>query len=160
MKIFNYDAFNGQFISETDADESPLEPGVFLIPAFATEIQPPEQEGYNAHFIDGDWQLVAIPQPVIPTEEELIAIASEAVRQALQVAIDAKARELGFSGGNALMLYVGFTNAFQATAQVFATWEVSVWVEAGEYKDQVIAGTAPMLSPEEAVAMMPELVMP
>lgn len=96
------------------------------------------------------------PLPEPPTNEEQF----EAVRNALQIAIDTKARELGFSGGNALMLYVGFENSFQSVAQVFAAWEVSVWVEAGAYKAQVIAGTAPMLTPEEAVAQMPELVMP
>ena len=53
------------------------------------------------------------------------------------------------------MLYAGFDNAFQAVAQVFAAWEASVWVEADAYKDQVLAGVKPMLTPAEAVAMMP-----
>lgn len=77
------------------------------------------------------------------------------VRRALQSAIDTRAASLGFSNGNALMLYVGFDNAFQAVAQVFAVWEASVWVEADAYKSEVMAGTKPMLSPSEAVAMMP-----
>ena len=77
------------------------------------------------------------------------------VRRALQSAIDTRAASLGFSNGNALMLYAGFGNAFQAVAQVFAVWEASVWVEADAYKSEVMAGTKPMLSPAEAVAMMP-----
>lgn len=80
----------------------------------------------------------------------------ETVRLALQQAIDVKAREFGFSGGNALILYAGFINPFQLLAQQFAAWEVSVWVEANEYKAQVIAGISPMLSPQQAVEMMPE----
>jgi len=84
---------------------------------------------------------------IVPTFED--------VRKSLQLAIDVKAQALGFSGGNALMLYAGFTNPFQSLAQGFAVWEASVWVEAGQYKAEVVAGTKPMLTPLEAVALMP-----
>ena len=88
----------------------------------------------------------------VKTLEEL----AEAVRVALQSAIDDKAKSFGFiSGGNALMLYAGFVNPFQPLAQTFATWEASVWYEAELYKAEVIAGNKPMLSPAEAVALMP-----
>lgn len=93
-------------------------------------------------------RLSYIPQPTL---SEL----AESVRVALQSAIDDKAKSFGFSGGNALMLYAGFTNPFQPLAQTFATWESSVWVEADAYKADVIAGTKPMLSPEQAVVLMP-----
>jgi hypothetical protein len=90
-------------------------------------------------------------QAPAPTLEEL----TEAIRAALQSAIDERAKAYGFSGGNSLMLYAGFTNFFQPLAQTFATWEASVWVEAEMYKADVLAELKPMLSPEEAVAMMP-----
>lgn len=95
------------------------------------------------------------PEPAdvyVPTLADL----AEAVRLSLQAAIDDKAKEFGFiSGGNSLMLYAGFINPFQPLAQTFATWEASVWYEAELYKAEVIAGTKPMLSPIEAVALMP-----
>lgn len=94
-------------------------------------------------------RLSSIPQPTLT---EL----SENVRVSLQDSIDAKAKSFGFSGGNALMLYAGFTNPFQSLAQVFATWESTVWVEAEAYKAQVLSGTKPMLTGAEAVLMMPE----
>lgn len=97
------------------------------------------------------WIADPVPEPYVPTMEEL----SEQVRSALQEIIDDKARALGFSNGNALMLYAGFTNGFQTLAQTFATWEASVWFEAEAYKQEVIAGTKPMLTPEEALALMP-----
>lgn len=84
-----------------------------------------------------------------------LASGAESVRNSLQQAIDDKAKSLGFSGGNALMLYAGFVNPFQSLAQVFATWEASVWVEADAYKVDVIKGIKPMLSGDEAVKLMP-----
>ena len=94
--------------------------------------------------------------PIIPVYQPTLAELSEAVRNALQSAIDVKARSFGFSGGNALMLYAGFLNPFQPLAQVFATWEASVWVEADAYKQEVLLGQKPMLTGDEAVALMPE----
>lgn len=38
MKVYNYHPVTKEFISETDADESPLEPGVFIIPGSATTV--------------------------------------------------------------------------------------------------------------------------
>ena len=93
-------------------------------------------------------KLDSIPQPTLSD-------LAENDRLALQSAIDEKAKTFGFSGGNALMLYAGFPNPFQALAQVFATWEASVWVEADAYKQEVIAGNKPMLSGADAVALMP-----
>lgn len=50
MKIYNYDE-NLFYIGESLADESPLEPGVYLIPAKATVIKPlPEKEGFINKF--------------------------------------------------------------------------------------------------------------
>jgi hypothetical protein len=54
--IYNYHPLSGVFLCATIADESPLEPGVFVVPAFATEIATPAvDEGQVAVFQDGVW---------------------------------------------------------------------------------------------------------
>lgn len=118
-----------------------------------------------AYEADGSQDAFILPDLMQMTDEEIQAHLApptvslteqfEQVRAALQGAIDAKAREFGFSGGNALILYAGFANSFQTLAKQFAGWEVIVWVEAGQYKQQVLEGSSPMLTPAQAVAMMP-----
>jgi hypothetical protein len=40
--IYNYDPANGHFLNTGKADPSPLEPGVWLVPAHATTATPPQ----------------------------------------------------------------------------------------------------------------------
>ena len=59
MRIYNYDPITHEFISEGAADESPLEPGVFLIPANATSKPVPKTKPGAAAIFDGDkWRVV------------------------------------------------------------------------------------------------------
>lgn len=62
MKIYNYEAHTGKYINESYADESPLEPGVFLLPALATTIEPlPQQTGKTVNFENEVWVYKDIP---------------------------------------------------------------------------------------------------
>lgn len=85
-----------------------------------------------------------------------VNFAISAVRSALQAAIDKRAKDMGFSGGNALMLYAGFDNIYKDTAQTFGKWEAQVWSDANAYKVEVLAGNKPMIAPDVAVSMMPD----
>lgn len=60
MKIYTYDPYNGNvFVGTTQADESPLEPGKFILPAYSTEVPPPDTRENNREvFFDpvkGKW---------------------------------------------------------------------------------------------------------
>lgn len=64
MRIYHYNQTTGVFTGEDMADPSPLEPGVFLIPANATEIPPPPcPEGSRQVFVGGSWLIEEIPIP-------------------------------------------------------------------------------------------------
>ncbi len=55
----------GYFAGPVKADESPLEPGIFLIPGGCVETAPPvfDPASQRARWVDGDWQVEDIPQP-------------------------------------------------------------------------------------------------
>lgn len=58
--VYQYD-IAGMYVGPTEADESPLEPGVFLIPARCVEVSPPEYSGDQWPRWNGaTWKLVAI----------------------------------------------------------------------------------------------------
>lgn len=44
MKVYQFHPVSGDFLWEAEADESPLEPGIFLIPAHATTDAPPQYD--------------------------------------------------------------------------------------------------------------------
>jgi len=59
---------NGEYTGETIAHESPLEPGVYLIPGGCVETEPPETNKNQVAVWDGVWTLVDVPEPEKPKE--------------------------------------------------------------------------------------------
>ncbi len=56
----------GYFVGETEADESPLEPGVYLVPGGCVENPPPKikKEGQVQRFVKDRWRLEDAPKNV------------------------------------------------------------------------------------------------
>lgn len=80
MLVLHYDPATGELLGASEAQESPLEPGVYLIPAHATDQAPPEAgPDQIVRFVGGTWVVEARPSPPPPppepTPEELDAAA-------------------------------------------------------------------------------------
>jgi hypothetical protein len=76
MNIFHYHPETGVYLGQGQADESPLEPGVWLIPAHATSAEPPVTgEGEQATW-NGAWAVEPIPAPE-PEPEPLPVVPAE-----------------------------------------------------------------------------------
>jgi hypothetical protein len=61
MLVYNYSSEFKFYTSTSEADESPLEPGVWLIPAHATTIEPPtctEDQIVIFHEDKQEWEIV------------------------------------------------------------------------------------------------------
>ena len=73
MNIYNYDPETNQYNFSSVADESPLEPGEYLIPAYATTIAPPTAGENEAPFWTGSaWEIrsTLVPEPLAKVWEE------------------------------------------------------------------------------------------
>ena len=87
------------FVGLTIADESPLEPGVFLIPGGAIDVDIPSvPEGKRTKW-NGEWVFEDIPVDVSPevtelTEDELEKMAQ---REALRLSAQGKLTALGLT---------------------------------------------------------------
>lgn len=65
---------SGHFVGATVADESPLEEGVFLLPAACTFTPPPEvAEGHIPRWNGHTWDVVPMPPPQQLTAAQKLA---------------------------------------------------------------------------------------
>jgi hypothetical protein len=60
---------NGYFLGVTVADESPLEPGVYLYPANTVDAEVPDVPDGHRALWTGSWVIEPIPVPVPPEPE-------------------------------------------------------------------------------------------
>jgi hypothetical protein len=96
MNIYHYIADTGIFYAEGIADESPLEPGVFLIPAHATTLKPPTATLPDvAVFKNGKWSIETlpplpepepIPEPALPEPSAELTPEQKLAKSGLTVA--------------------------------------------------------------------------
>lgn len=67
-QCYRFDPDTKQYIGPDQAQESPLEPGVWLWPANTTAISPPaDVAGSTINFIGGSWTYQQVPVPPAPT---------------------------------------------------------------------------------------------
>lgn len=76
-KIVHQTDYEGWYVGETVADESPLEPGVYLMPAGAYEDAPPARESWPEGQMPrrqaGQWIMQSIPAVSAATPAEKLA---------------------------------------------------------------------------------------
>ena len=79
MIAYTYNPITMEFVGESSVDESPLEPGVFLMPAYSTEVTPIQfnPETHICYF-DKDSNLWKIQD--IETEPEIKRVSEEDVK--------------------------------------------------------------------------------
>jgi len=75
------------YLGETEADESPLEPGVWLMPAGAVSLEPPTPvEGQWPRWNGEGWELVSKPEPddPVPTPPPFVGSPLEKLKAFLE----------------------------------------------------------------------------
>jgi hypothetical protein len=96
MIAYTYNPITMEFVGESSVDESPLEPGVFLMPAYSTSVVPPifNSETHVCYFDkeNNSWKLQDIE-----TEPEIEKISEEDVfrlKKELKAVIEEKEKVL------------------------------------------------------------------
>lgn len=89
--IYTYDPEDGTLMGAADADESPLEEDVYLIPSNATTLVPPSiLGGQVARFIDNAWLVETLPVPAPdpgPTLAQQKSLKFAEIEQAAEAAV-------------------------------------------------------------------------
>ena len=164
MQIYHHNPYTQDYIGTTTADESPLEPGVYLIPAHATETAPPEfnAETHTCKFIDDAWTVAAIPPPEPePTPEEIEHQTIASLTAAVQQHLDTTAQQRNYDGILSLCTYATSTNAkFKAEGQAGVQWRDAVWAACYAIMAGVKAGDRAIPTAEELIAAMPVMTWP
>ncbi len=126
MKIYHYSE-QGEFIAEGMADPDPMSPGSWLVPANATNVEPPKEvQGRKRIFIAGGWEFKDVPAE--ESKEELPAPTAEEIRRGeivaelyrIDTASTRPARAIAYamaSGGAADPADVAQLGALEAQAQ-------------------------------------------
>lgn len=154
---------NGYYLGETVAQESPLEPGVYLIPAGATEEIPPAYDSTTQvlKMVSGSWTIENKPIPPTPPDPT-----PEEIRQNLTIAVsahmNATAKTLGYSSIHTAVTYADepAVPKFQAEGQALRAWRSLVWAQCYAILDEVNAGTRPIPTESELIALLPIFVPP
>ena len=113
----------GYFIGETEADESPLEPGVYLVPGGCVENPPPKikKEGQLQRFVNDRWKLEDKPKE---PEAEVEQDADQAPATAAQVL--AMRRYAYAQESDALKNEADYDAIVNGTAPDYAAWVAKV----------------------------------
>lgn len=161
---------NGFFLGVVEADESPLESGVFLIPAGCVETPPPElPAGMAARWVNGKWVLETIPvapesppepkpEPQTQTPEQV----QKAFEDAIQLHMDNTARTFGYDDIKSAVTYAEepAVQKFQLEGRGFRAWRSLVWGYTYEQEALVVAGLREQPSIVDFILELPELVIP
>lgn len=164
MRIYRYDRTTGELLPPApgydQAQLSPLEPGQFLIPAFATDIPPPTAaDGQRAIWRGKAWELEDIPAaPVPPPAPEPTPTE---VRAKLSRAVDAwlnsVAQQWDYRNIVSAVSYRGDPDPiFAAEAESLFNWRSQVFAALRAREAAVTAGTEPVPSAEALIASLPQ----
>ncbi|MDP4300336.1 hypothetical protein [Leptothrix discophora] len=165
MKVVYQTNAAGQYTGPIQADESPLEPGVWLIPAGCVEDAPPPLGDHEIARWDGtSWQVETLPMadPVEPHASTLAEILAQA-EAAIDRWINDQARTLGY---DSIVTAVSYADEpavprYQAEGRALRAWRSRVYAAAYEIRATVVAGSREMPASIEAlIAELPAFVMP
>jgi len=170
--VYQIDAHNmlRGAITLDESDQSPLEPGVWLIPAGCVEIPPPAiPEGKRAIYTGEGWDLVnepveeSAPDPE-PKSEPADMLPEDMRRYLTSIAqkhMDKTAQQRNYDGILSMCTYATSTNPkFAAEGQAGVEWRDDVWALCYKLLDHVGDGSADSPTAAELIELLPTFSWP
>lgn len=162
MQAYSFEPSTGLYTGPVDVDSSPMEPGVFLLPAFATFVEPPAT-GANqvAHFNreTQEWGVIDV-QPA----DDAPAVEFHSVDQrnaALKAVVTAHSNTVAVAYGfDDMADAVSYAEedtvpAYQKLGRALRAWRSVLWNAFDSKLAEINAGVAPVPTAEELVALLP-----
>ena len=159
--VYLYDPVSLRYVGAYEAQESPLEPGVFIKPIHSLEDPLPETKEGDIIYFDGvgGWLVRNTPTP---TQEQKLDIEIErrflAVRQ--HMTATAKASPERFNSIAEAKSYVGTKNPLSTVSEAFQVWAAEVHTAAIKILNDVIAGKRPLPEISALINELPKWVHP
>jgi hypothetical protein len=154
--VYLYDPSTRVFKGTYEAQESPLEPGEFIVPVYCTDTPPPALTTGQWAFLDGNNSWIVRGAPT-PTEADLLAAEVEEYRMAARQHMSTVARSSPerFNSISEAKSFVGTDNPLAPVSAAFQIWAANVQVAANVTLDAVLAGTDPLPALDDFIASLP-----
>lgn len=166
-KIVYQTDVDGVYVGPVVADESPLEPGVYLIPAGCFEVAPPPLgNGQRARLVSSGWLVetpqVAAPEPEPELEPEEQVPDVQRYADAIQQHMDNAAQTFGYDSVQTAVTYAEEPAwpKFQQEGRGFRAWRSLVWAYTYEQLAQVQGGLREQPTIADFIMELPALVIP
>lgn len=168
MKIVSQLDEQGYFVAPVEAQESPLEPGVFLIPGGAVDREPPKviEPGKRYRVWGQGWRgEVPAPEPEpepAPLPEKTEAEIIDDMKAGMQAHMDTTAQAYGYDSIQTAVTYADepAVPKFQAEGAAFRAWRSMVWAAGYQVLDDVMTGARAAPTLAELLAELPAFEAP
>lgn len=144
------------------ADESPLEPGVWMIPGGCVDLAPPAiPDGHQARYSSGAWILEPIPPATV--DHQVRELAGDPPTKQLNGVVQAYMDQTAqLSGYESLLAAISYADeeavpSFQEDGKRFRAWRSLVWAYVFEQQAQALTSPDKELSLLDLLLGLPEL---
>jgi len=163
--VYSFDGLTKAYVAPTALDESdlsPLEEGVFLVPANCLEVAPPTApEGYWPYAVDGAWQVQRLPVQPEPEPQPNFEQRAAALLGAVDGHLDSAAQAKGYDNRNTFYMRAAVPSSpFYREGIVFAIWMDAVYAKCYEVLAAVQSGAMTEPTQQQLLALLPALNLP
>lgn len=146
MRVYSYDRVTHAYVSTVYADPDPMQPGLFLYPAYSTPIEPPEFVAGKVRVFNPQaeaWEMRDLPPEVMP---DAVALSSDDRATVMRLAVGRYANSVAVGYGyDSIDEAVSYAEEpavpqYQAEGRALRTWRSLLWAAFEQLLVQIANG--------------------